>query len=175
MKGIFRNDMPATLGVTFCTKLIDIHGRRIKLELWDIGVNILRRDTVAMYCRTYIGGLLVFDITCRESFTNLRRWLEKEHAWPHKPVFILVGNMADLPRRREVSKEEALSFATQHDMEYYETSARNGSDIKEVFHKLVDKILTLVDGGLIKIEEGVKGIVKDTEQQGRQQKSRKCY
>ena len=45
-----------------------------------------------------------------------------------------------------------------------------------VFHKLVDKILTLVDGGQIKIEEGGKEIVKVTEQQGRQQqKSRKCY
>ena len=72
--------------------------------------------------------------------------------------FILVGNKTDQPGQREVSKEEALSFATQHDMEYYETSAMNGSNIEEVFHKLAEEILSLVDDGSIQIKEGWRGV-----------------
>ena len=112
---------------------------------------------VCPYYRDAVGGLLVFDITNRESFANLSVWLNdaQRYAGPYKPVIILVGDQAI---HREVSKEEALSFATQHDMEYYEISARNGSDIEEVFDKLADKILTLVDDGSIRIEEGWRGV-----------------
>ena len=147
-----------TLGIDFCVKLIEVCGCRIKLELWDTGGQERFRAIVRPYYRDAVGGLLVFDITNRKSLANLSMWLNdaQRYAWPHKPVFILVGNKTDQPRPREVSKEEALSFATLHDMEYYKTSAMNGLNIDEVFHRLAEKILTLVGGG--KIEEGWRGV-----------------
>ena len=141
-------------------KLIEVSGHRIKLEMWDTAGEERFRAITCSYYRDAVGGLLVFDVTNRKSFANSSVWLNdvQRYSGPYKPVFILVGNKTDQPGQREVSKEEALSFAIQHDMEYYETSAVNGSNIEEVFHKLGDKILTLVDGGLIKIEEGWRGV-----------------
>ena len=138
-----------TIGADFCTKLIEVRGCRIKLEMWDTSGSSRLRTNIALLSHMTIGGLLVFDITNRESFANLSMWLEeaqRQHAGPHKPVFILAGNKADQAIHRKVSKEEALSFAIQHDMDYCEISAMNGSDIEKVFHKLADKILTIVNG-----------------------------
>ena len=151
-----------TIGNDFYAKLIEVHGRRIKLVLWDSPGAKRYRATLSAYCSNTVGGLLVFDVTRRESFVNLSMLLEvaRRYVYAGLSFFILVGNKTDLPKQREVSKEEALSFATENGMEYYETSAMNGSNITEVFHKLAEKILTLVDSGLIRIEEGWKGIVK---------------
>ena len=159
-EGIYSPQIRTTIVLDFNEKLIEVRGCWIKLQLWDTVGGEQFRSITCSYYRDAVGGLLVFDITRRKSFTNLSEWLEdaQRYAGPYKPVFTLVGNKTDLPKQREVSKEEALSFATQHDMEYYETSAVNGSNSEEVFHKLVDKILTLVDGGLIKLEEGWRGV-----------------
>ena len=179
-EGIYYPYIVATLGVDFCAKLIEVHGRRIRLELWDTAGQDRFRAIIHSYYRNAVGGLLVFDITNRESYDNLSVWLEdaQRNAGPYKPVFILVGNKTDQARQRHVSKKEALRFANKHDMDYYETSAKNGSNIEEVFHKLADKILTLVDSGLIKTEEGWNGVKRGTElqhHQGRQhEKQKKC-
>ena len=151
-----------TVGIDFCVKFIVVRGCRINLELCDTVGQDRLRSIIRPFYRDAVGGLLVFDITNRESFDILSMWIEEaqKYAGPHKLVFILVGNKTDQAIHREVSKKEALSFATKHDMEYYETSAKTGSNITKVFHKLADKILTLVDSGLIKIEAGWKGIVK---------------
>ena len=161
-EGTYFPECATTIGIDFCRKLIEVRGHRIRLEVWDTSGRDRFRCITCSYYPNTVGGLLVFDITHRESFSNLSRWLEdaQTNAGPHKPIFILVGNKTDLAKHRKVSREEALSFAAQHDMDYCETSAKNGSDIEEVFHKLADQILTLVDSGLIKIEEDWKGIVK---------------
>lgn len=158
-------DISLTVGVDFHAKLIEVGGHRIKLQLWDTAGQDRFRAIVRAYYRNAVGGLLVFDITNRESYANLGTWLEdaQRNAEPHKPVFILVGNKTDQAKHREVSQEEALFFATQHDMDYYETSAKSGSNVEEAFHKLAGKIFTLVDDGLIKIEEGWDGVKKGTE------------
>ena len=135
------------------------------MQLWDTGGREQFRAISPAYYRDAVGGLLVFDITNRQSLDNLSVWLKdaQKYAGPYKPVFILVGNKTDQAIYRKVSKEAALSFATQHDMDYYETSAMNGSNVEEVFHKLTDKILTLVDGEVIKIEEGWRGVKRGKE------------
>ena len=45
---------------------------------------------------------------------------------PHRAVFILVGCKSDLKDQREVSTEEAKSFAEYNEMPFIETSARTG-------------------------------------------------
>ena len=164
-EGIYSRDIKASVGIDICVKLIEVCGHQIQLELCDTVGEERFRSIFRNYYRDAVGGLLVFDITCKKSFAELNVWLEiaQRYAGPYKPVFILVGNKTDLPKKREVRKEEALSFAIRHGMEYFETSAKNGSNIEEVFHKLADKILMLVDDGVIKVEEGWRGVKRGTE------------
>lgn len=157
-------DISLTVGVDFHAKLIQVCGHPVKLQLWDTAGQDRFRAIVRAYYRNAVGGLLVFDICSRESFANLGIWLEDalRNAEPHKPVFVLVGNKTDQAKYREVSRDEAVLFASQHGMDYYETSAKNGSNVEEVFHKLAQKIYTLVHDGVIRLEEGWDGVKQGT-------------
>ena len=81
--------------------------------------NAIRKDNfniiVLFYCRYYhsaIGSVLVFDITRRETFENLSKWLEEMEANKTQDIQkILVGNKSDLRHLRAVTKEEAKEFA----------------------------------------------------------------
>ena len=67
------------------------------------------------YYRNAVGALLVYDITSRSSFENVKKWMKevKEHADP-SVVMILIGNKCDLSENREVLYEEALNFSEKH-------------------------------------------------------------
>ena len=45
-------------------------------------------------------------------------------------------------RKREVPKEEALSYAEDNHMLFYETSAYNGNNINDIFEELMQTIYT---------------------------------
>lgn len=52
------------------------------------------------YYRDAAGALLVYDITRRESFTHLGRWLAEAQQYANQDITItLVGNKADLEHR----------------------------------------------------------------------------
>ena len=161
-EGTYFPDISLTVGVDFHAKLIHVRGQPVKLQLWDTAGQDRFRAIVRAYYRNAVGGLLVFDITNRESFANLGMWLEeaRKNAEPHKPVFVLVGNKTDQDKQREVLKEDALKFARENDMVYYETSAKSGSNVEEVFHFLAEKIFTLVSDGVIRLQEGWDGVKK---------------
>ena len=158
--GEYFADISLTVGVDFHAKQVQVNGQTIKLQLWDTAGQDRFRAIVKAYYRNAVGGLLVFDITHRESFARLNDWLEDamKHAEPHKPVFVLVGNKNDQEKIRAVSQEEAQKFARLHHMEYIETSAKTGRNVDEAFHMLASKIYKMVGEGYIKVEEGWDGV-----------------
>lgn len=161
-EGAYSPDISLTVGVDFHARLIHVDGQTIKLQLWDTAGQDRFRAIVRAYYRNAVGGLLVFDITNRESFANLTVWLEdaQQNADRHRLVFVLVGNKTDQHRHREVSREEGVRYAEAHGMLYIETSAKNASNVEEAFHMLTRKILDFVEDGSIKVEEGWDGVKK---------------
>ena len=53
---------------------------------------------------------------------------------------VLVGNKLDLESERVVSKSEAQKIASEHGMEYFETSAKDNINIQEVMTYIMDKV-----------------------------------
>lgn len=161
-EGEYFPDISLTVGVDFHAKMIRVNGQAIKLQLWDTAGQDRFRAIVKAYYRNAVGGLLVFDITNRESFASLDDWYEEvmKYADPHKPVFVLVGNKDDQSRQRQVTKEEGLQFARSHQMDYIETSAKSGHNVEETFQLLAQKILHMVHNGDIRIEDGWDGVKK---------------
>lgn len=76
--------------------------------------------------------LVVYDICNKKSFENVPTWIleAKSHIEPHRAAFILVGCKSDLTEKREVSSEEANSFAEFNEMGFIETSAKTGQHLK---------------------------------------------
>lgn len=81
---------------------------------------------------------MVFDITDRKSFTDLKDWLaETEKHSGENVVRILIGNKKDMEDQRQVMEDEAKNFALASGMIYFETSAKDGLNIEESFISLV--------------------------------------
>jgi len=80
--------------------------------------------------------LLVYDVSMKESFQYLDNWLAEARRYgmtPQTVPFLLCANKVDkLPR--QVTEKVGLEYATTHKMKYIETSARSGSNIRELFN-----------------------------------------
>ena len=82
------------------------------------------------YYRDAAGALLVYDVTRRDTFNHLTRWLEqaKQNGNPNTCI-MLVGNKSDLEERRAVSTQEGAKFANDNGLLFIETSAKTAMNI----------------------------------------------
>ncbi|VUZ49841.1 unnamed protein product [Hymenolepis diminuta] len=139
----YYENFSSTIGVDFKIRTIDLDGHHIKLQIWDTaGQERFRTMTVAYY-RGAHGIIVVYDVASEESFRNIEDiWLEeiKRHARPDV-TRILVGNKSDLEEHRKVTYEQGAEFAKMHGMEFFETSAKNASNVEEAFFVLASKLL----------------------------------
>jgi len=128
----FRTDHDLTIGVEFGARLINIDGKQIKLQIWDTAGQESFRSITRSYYRGAAGALLVYDISRRDTFNHLSRWLDevRQNANAHMTI-MLIGNKSDL-ERREVSAEEGHEFARQHGLIFLETSAKTAQNVEEV-------------------------------------------
>ncbi|KAJ2491770.1 Golgi to endosome transport [Coemansia sp. RSA 2050] len=139
-----------TIGVEFGTKIVDVDGERVKIQAWDTAGQERFRSVTRSYYRGSIGTIFVYDITSRESFESLDKWMidARQLTAPHS-IFVLVGNKADQESRRVVSVEEGEKYARQNDMLFVEASAKTGEKVDSTFLTLASRIVQLVKDGIV--------------------------
>ena len=122
----------------------------IKLQIWDTAGQESFRSITRSYYRGAAGALLVYDITRRDTFQHLTRWLEeaKQHAHENM-VILLIGNKNDLEHRRMVSTAEGQAFADQHGLFFLETSAKTAYNVETAFLKTAEEIHSKIVSGMI--------------------------
>lgn len=77
--------------------------------------------------------MLVYDITRRETFNHLTRWLEEARQNSNSNMAImLIGNKSDLEHRRAVSFKEGEQFAKENGLIFLETSAKTAANVEDV-------------------------------------------
>ena len=131
-----------TVGIDFQTKLININDKTIKVELWDTAGQERFRNIAKNYFQSSDGFLIVYDITSKDSFEKLSFWNEQVNLnAPEKTKYIIVGNKKDLEEKREVKTEEGANFAKENNVQFYETSAKDGTNVNEVFELLAKEIV----------------------------------
>ena len=135
----FIEEWKSTLAIDFKTKLIKKGNELIKLTIYDTAGQEKYRYLIKNYYSGSNGILLVFDITDRNSFQNLNDWLvELENNSDLNNLFIyLIGNKNDLQEKRQVTYEEANSFAKSKNIPYIEISAKTGDNIQKLFDGLI--------------------------------------
>eukprot|EP01016_Furgasonia_blochmanni_P019728 TRINITY_DN2201_c0_g1_i3.p1 TRINITY_DN2201_c0_g1~~TRINITY_DN2201_c0_g1_i3.p1 ORF type:complete len:218 (+),score=37.35 TRINITY_DN2201_c0_g1_i3:65-718(+) len=133
-EGRFVQRYITTIGVDYGVKKLQIKNRKVAINFFDLSGDedyaLIRKD----FYRNSQGVLLVFDLDNRDSFLNLAKWEKEmtENGIDLKRVMVtLVGNKADL-KSRQVENGEVLKFAKSRGYEYYEASAANDKNIKEV-------------------------------------------
>jgi small GTP-binding protein len=148
--GSFRDESQPTIGVQFKTYSLEADGEAIKLQIWDTAGQERFRAIAKAYFRNAVGGILVFDLTHRQSFDDLHLWISDLTALcAANAHVVLVGNKADLADAREIVEAEAQAFAQRYNLAYLETSAKTGANVAETVVRLATEILRKVKDGQI--------------------------
>lgn len=148
-----------TIGVEFGARMITINNRQIKLQIWDTAGQESFRSITRSYYRGAAGALLVYDITRRETFNHLTRWLEEARQNANQEmVIMLIGNKSDLEHRRQVTKEEGEQFAKEHNLIFLETSAKTAANVEEAFIATAQKIYDKIEDGTFDVTNEAHGI-----------------
>jgi small GTP-binding protein len=146
--GTFSDAFASTIGVEFIGKTFQANGGRdkIKAQIWDTAGQERFSTMMGTYFRCARGALLVYDVTSRRSFEAIERWLKKliSHADPDEEgllSLVVCGNKSDLGEDlREVSSNEAESYARGMGAHFFETSAKQGINVQESFQRCIDDI-----------------------------------
>ncbi|ESR58019.1 ras-related protein RABA3 [Citrus sinensis] len=140
-KNEFFFDSKSTIGVEFQTRTVTINGKIIKAQIWDTAGQERYRAVTSAYYRGALGAVVVYDITKRQSFDHVARWVEELRAHADSSIrIILIGNKSDLVDMRAVSAEDAVEFAEDQGLFFSEASALNGDNVDTAFFRLLQEI-----------------------------------
>lgn len=141
----FYPNSKSTIGVEFQTQTMEIDGKEIKAQIWDTAGQERFRAVTSAYYRGAVGALVVYDISRRQTFENISRWLDELHTYSDMSVVtVLVGNKSDLQDVREVSIEEGTAFAEARNLCFIETSALDSTNVPLAFQTLVKEIYNVL-------------------------------
>ena len=143
-RNAFTQELESTLGANYSQKKIELHGKKIRMDLWDTaGQEKYRAIGRHFYKESYI-VCLVYDISNLDSFEKLKEvWYPelKEHGEKLR-ILALVGNKIDKYLEEEVKEEDAKKFANEINAINKRTSAMEGTNIEDLFTTLAEKYLT---------------------------------
>ena len=129
----FSPEYEPSIGVDFFSKTIRYKSRLIKLQIWDSAGQEKFRSLIPNYIRGSSLIFLVFDVSVKDSFQHLNGWIEFITNI-EKGNIIIVGNKIDLKEERAVTKEEAEKFCKENNYEYFEVSAKEGTNITNLLY-----------------------------------------
>ncbi|TRZ00088.1 hypothetical protein DNTS_004640 [Danionella cerebrum] len=144
----FEPDLFHTIGVEFLNKDLQVDGRTVTLQIWDTAGQERFRSLRTPFYRGSDCCLLTFSVDDSQSFQNLANW-KKEFVYyadvqdPEHFPFVVLGNKVDVCERT-VKKEEAQEWCQESGgVPYYETSAKDASNVCEAFEEAVRRVLSL--------------------------------
>ena len=141
LKGEFHEDSKATVGVEFGSKQFTVEGHVIKAQIWDTAGQERYKAITSAYYKGAKGAFVVYDITRKQSFDSVDRWINELRATADKNLtIIIIGNKCDLEDQRQVTKEQAEEKAKDCEVAFMETSALNGENLDKAFEKMINEV-----------------------------------
>ncbi|ORY95614.1 putative VPS21-Rab5-like GTPase [Syncephalastrum racemosum] len=148
-----------TIGAAFLTQKTTVEDRTIKFEIWDTAGQERFHSLAPMYYRNAQAAVVVYDVTKAATLDKAKSWVKElqRQANPHI-VIALVGNKLDLVDEqpaseeeqnddddaesvnRQVSTEDAAAYAQEAGLLFYETSAKTGANVEQVFVEIAKNV-----------------------------------
>ena len=150
----FSESCISSIGVDFKIKTIEIGGKSIKLQIWDTEPQERTCTITSSYYRGAHGVIIVYDVTNLTSFRNVKQWLQDINRYAREGVTkLLVGNKCDLIIEKTVDYIIAKEFAETCGISFLESSAKDSTNIEDIFIKISDDIQNGVSAVLNKGEQ----------------------
>ena len=157
--GRFNPEHEITIGCEFMSKNIRIKDRDVRIQIWDTAGQETYRSITRTYYKSSTCAFIIYDITDRKSFSNITSWLNECKEMCYKDILIcLVGNKTDLEEKRAVQRVKGERFAEDNGLLFFETSAKSGKNIEEMFNKCTEEIVTKIENGRIVVDAFTSGI-----------------
>ena len=138
----FEEEYISTLGYNVFEKNINFSDNNISFMIFDIGGQEQFVELRKKYAAGARAALIVFDLTNRDTFNEVKKWHADLINFADNASFILVGNKVDLENLRQVQTDEGVQLAQELGAEgFFETSAKTNIEIDNTFHKLAEKLL----------------------------------
>ena len=164
IKNEFHEDSKATVGVEFGSKQFTVEGHSIKAQIWDTAGQERYKAITSAYYKGAKGAFIVYDITRKQSFESVDKWVNDVSAVADKKItLILIGNKSDLEDQRQVTKEQGEEKANKLELAFLETSAFSGENLDKAFDMMINEVYKkcheeLLAEGDVDIIEGGKDI-----------------
>ena len=161
LKNEFDQSSKATVGVEFGTKTVEMNDKKIKIQIWDTAGQERYRSITSAYYKGAKGAFIVYDITRRNTFDNIDKWIsDLKTNGDNNISIILIGNKSDLNDKREVETNEGIKKSEETKIAFMETSALSGENIIKAFNELIEQIyqnncLNVEEDIDIEIDKGV--------------------
>ena len=142
MDKIFQEDLQSTVGGTFNSKLIKCStNKTLKLEIWDTAGQERYRCVTKMFYKDADVVVLVYDITNKISFEELKNyWLEQVlESSPKNIMLVIAANKSDLIEKEQVDEEEAREYAKTINASFISVSAKDSGSVGELFKEIAKK------------------------------------
>ena len=148
----FNPDLITTIGSEKFEKKYSLKNwKEIKVVYWDTAGQERFRSAAIKAIRNAREIIIVFQLTNRESFKNIDGFLEvvKEN-WSN-PKIVLFGNKIDIDKKEwKVTSEEAKEFAKNHNLPYFEMSAKTRQGVNEGFSYAIEEAYHMAEEELNK-------------------------
>ncbi|XP_060647191.1 ras-related protein Rab-7a-like [Drosophila nasuta] len=141
----YSGECQTTFGADLFTKEFILDDTLVSLQIWDTtGHDEFKCMGMSFYEAAH-GCILVFDVTSRKSFENLKLWWDgffmTNKKNPNEFPVAVVGNKIDLENERKVSKQEAQDWCNSLSIPYFECSSKDDINVQQVFEALTAKLV----------------------------------
>ena len=157
---IFDDNYVTTIGVNFRFKTMAIKNKIVKIQIWDTAGQERYRSITTAYYRGAAAIIICCDCTNRESFDNIKNWIEEISKYTDndsvdKIVFL---NKCDLNEERCIKKEEIEQSEKENGIKILEVSAKTGEGIDAGFEYIINKLIdknTQKDSNTLNLQAGI--------------------
>ncbi len=141
----FDKEVESTDGASYGTKELELPklNKKINLDIWDTAGQERYKSLTKFFYKDAQIIIMVYDITKKLTFENIKNQWYKEIQELSGKNFILgiAGNKSDLYESEEVPEKEAREYAKSINAVYSLTSAQNNTGIKQLFEDVGMQLL----------------------------------